>query len=69
VHFQWPWFDLTGFRPDKGGNVRQSSLVLVEHGELKHVDRHTAPDFDVEDEEVICGDEQDPVAQEGRAAN
>jgi hypothetical protein len=29
------------------------------------VDRHTAPDFDVVDEDVMCGDEQDPVEQEG----
>jgi hypothetical protein len=27
------------------------------------LDRHNASDFDVVDEEVICGDEQDPVEQ------
>jgi hypothetical protein len=45
--------------------VCRSSSVLVEHGEFTDVDRHTAPDFDVVDEDVICGDEQDPVEQEG----
>jgi hypothetical protein len=29
------------------------------------VDRRTAPDFDVVDEDVICEDEQDPVEQDG----
>jgi hypothetical protein len=29
------------------------------------VDQHTAPDFDMTDEKMICGDEQDSVGQEG----